>query len=61
MIKRKEEEKMIFENKNTQLLEKNEKLVEKVSGQLPVQGSRHLIWDMIITEATKIRPYLNFI
>ena len=43
------------------MLDKNEKLTEKISGQLPVQGARHLIWDMIITEATKMRPYLNYI
>ena len=42
-------------------LKKNEKLAEKVSGKLLVQGSRHIIWDNIITEATKMRPYLNFI
>ena len=35
--------------------------MEKLSGNLPVQGGRHLILDMIITEATKMRPYLNFI
>ena len=26
-----------------------------------MQGVRHLLWDMIIVEATKIRPYLNYI
>ena len=26
-----------------------------------MQGDRHLLWDMLILEATKIRPYLNFI
>ena len=42
------------------MLDKNEKLAEKISGQLPVQGARHLIWDMIITEAAKMRHYLNY-
>ena len=53
MIKKKEEEKRLFEDKSKELLEKNENLAEKVSGKLLVQGSRHLIWDNIITEATK--------
>ena len=61
MINKKEEEKRLFEDKSKELLEKNEKLAEKVSGKLLVQGSRHLIWDNIITEATKMRPYLKFI
>ena len=26
-----------------------------------MQGARNLIWHMIITEAIKIRPYLNYI
>ena len=43
------------------MVDKNEKLAEKVSGHIPVQGARNLIWHMIITEATKIRPYLNYI
>ena len=51
----------ISENKSKELLEKNEKLAEKVSGKLPMQEARHLIWDMIITKAIKMRPYLNFI
>ena len=50
-----------MENKNKELLDKNEKLVKQLSRQLPMQGARHLIWDMIITEAVKIRPYLNYI
>ena len=57
MIKKKEEDKQFFENKSKELLEKNEKLAEKVSWQFPVQGAKHLIWDMIIAKATKMRPY----
>ena len=26
-----------------------------------MQGARHLLWDMIIAEAKKIRPHLNYI
>ena len=61
MIKNKEEEKINFENKNKELLEKNEILAENVSWKLPIQGAKHLIRDMVITKATKIWPYLNFI
>ena len=61
VVKKKEEEKNFFENKSKELLEKNEKMVEKVSRKWPVQGPRHLIWDMIVTKVTKMRPYLNFI
>ena len=42
-------------------MDKNEKLVKKISGQLLIQGARLLILDMIIAEAVKIVPYLNYI
>ena len=60
-INKKEEERIIFYNKIKKFLEKNEKLTKRVLGQFPIQGAKHLILDMIITEATKMRPYLNFI
>ena len=40
---------------------KNEKLVKHVTGQLPMQGPKHIIWDALIPEATKLRPYLDYI
>ena len=60
-ILKKEEERKALEKKCKELLDKNEKLVKQLSRQLPMQGARHLIWDMIIAEAVKIRPYLNYI
>ena len=36
-------------------------LAKQLTRQLPVQGARHLLWDMIIAEETKIKIYLNFI
>ena len=60
-VKKKEEERRLFENKNKELLDRNEKLVKQLSRQLPVHGARHLLWDMIISEATRIRPYLNYV
>ena len=35
--------------------------MKQLTGQLPVQGDRPLLRDMLISEATKIIPYLNFI
>ena len=53
IIKKKEEEIKLFENKSKELLDINDKLAERLLGQLPLQGARHLLWDMIITEAKK--------
>ena len=41
-------------------MDRNDKLAKQLIGKLVVQGARHLLWYMIIAEATKIRPYLNF-
>ena len=35
--------------------------MNQVIGQLPAQGAKHIIWDMIIVEVEKIRPYLDYI
>ena len=53
LVHKKEEEIKLFENKNKELLDINDKLAEKLSRQLPLQGASHLLWDMIITEAKK--------
>ena len=42
-------------------MDRNDKLAKQLTRQLPIQGVRHLLWDMNIAEATRIRPYLNFI
>ena len=34
---------------------------QQVVGKLALQGVRHLIWDQIIMEADKFRPYLDII
>ena len=39
IIKEKEEEIIFFENNNKDLLGRNDKLAEKLSGQFPVQGA----------------------
>ena len=61
VIKKKEEDRIFFENKNKELLYKNEKMADKVLGKLLVQGDKHFTLDMIITKDIKISPYLNFI
>ena len=60
-IVKKEEERKSLENKYKELLDKNDKLVRQLNGQLPIKGARHLIWDMIIVETIKLKPYLNYI
>ena len=35
--------------------------MKQLTGQLPVQGAKHIIWDMIIIEAGNLRPYLNYL
>ena len=61
IVEKKEEERKFFEDKNKDLLDRNDKLVKHMTSQLLVQGPRHLLCDMIIVEAKKIRPYLIFI
>ena len=46
---RKEEERKAIENKYKELLDKNDKLVKQLTGQFPIKGKKHIIWDMIIT------------
>ena len=58
---KKEEERKYWECKCKDLLDKNEKLMNQVTGRLHVQGAKHIIWDMIIVEATQLRPYLDYI
>ena len=43
------------------LINQNTKLTKQVVGQMALQGSKHMIWDEIIKEANKFRPYLDFI
>ena len=58
---KKEEKRKATENNHKDLIDKNDKLMKQLTGQFPVQGENHIIWEMIITEAEKLRPYLNYI
>ena len=40
---------------------KNEKWRQQVTGKSTVQGVKHMIWDALISEATKLSPYLDYI
>ena len=42
-------------------MNQNTKLAKQVVGQMAFQGARHMIWDKIILEANKFRPYLDYI
>ena len=50
-----------MEEKFQGLIQQNAKLSQQVVGKLSLQGARHLIWDQIIIEVDKFRPYLDFI
>ena len=49
------------EEKCQELAQQNAKLIQQVVGKLALQGVRNLIWDQIIMEADKFRPYLDII
>ena len=57
----KERESKSWEEKCAELQGKNEKLVKKVTGQMFMQGDKNIIWDELILEARKLRPYLDYI
>ena len=44
-----------------ELTHQNDKLSKQVVGNMALQGSKHLIWDQIIVEANKFRPFLYFV
>ena len=50
-----------LEDKCKELVDKNNKLTKQVTGQSTLQGAKHLIWDVLIAEATKLGPYFDFI
>ena len=58
---KREKERNELEEKCKEMVEKNNKLEKQVTGQSSLQGAKHLIWDVLIAEATKLRPYLDFI
>ena len=35
--------------------------MKQVTRKLLVQGAKHIIWDALISEETKLRPYLDYI
>ena len=49
------------EAKCAKLYGKNDKLIKQVTRQLPMKGAKHIIWDALISKATKLRRYLDYI
>ena len=58
---KKDEERKFWETKCKEFSNKSAKLVKHVTGKLHVQGEKHILWDMIVVEEKKIRPYLDYI
>ena len=50
-----------IDKKCQELTQQNAKLSKQVVGNMALWGARHLIWDQIIVEANKFRPFLDFI
>ena len=46
------------EEKCREMTQQNDKLSQQVISKLALQGTKHMIWDQIIVEANKLRPYL---
>jgi predicted nuclease with TOPRIM domain len=46
---------------NQDLQERVNKLKTRLKGKTLLQGSKHVIWDMIAVEVAKFRSYMNFI
>ena len=58
---KRELERKKLEDKCKELVDKNNKLKKQVTRQSSLQGEKHLIWDVLIAEETKLNPYLDFI
>ena len=61
MVENKEKMRKMLEDKCKELVENNNKQTKQVPGQAALQGEKHIIWDVMITEASELRPYLDFI
>jgi ADP-heptose:LPS heptosyltransferase len=60
-MKMKEEKMAQFQKENQDLQERVNKLKTRLKGKVLLQGDKHVIWDVIVVEATWFRVYLNFI
>jgi hypothetical protein len=57
----KEKEIKTLQAKNQELSSNNKGLAGHVTGQAAMQGCKHMVWDQIIKEVDKLRPYLDYI
>ena len=66
-VKLKQELAQIIEERNRipgekkQLHKKIKELNENMIGKVPLEGSKHLIWDALTIEISNLRSYLNFV
>ena len=60
IVEKREKERNTLEDKCKDLVEKNNRLEKQVTRQSTLQGAKHLIWDELIVEAVKLRPYWDF-
>ena len=58
---KREQERKAWEAKCQELQYKNDKLMKQVTGKFPVQGSKTIIWDALISEETKLRHYMDYV
>ena len=56
-----EQEKEKIEEKCQELTQQNAKLSQQVICNMALQDARHLIWDQIIADPNKFKPYIDFI
>ena len=57
---KKVQEKNKDESEQKKIQEKNE-LIAKVTGKIPLQEAKNIIWDSLLVEITNFRAYLNYI
>ena len=58
---KREQERKAWEEKCQELQSKNDKLMKQVTRQPSLEGVKHIIWDTLILEASKLRTYLYYI
>jgi hypothetical protein len=60
-MKMKDENTTHVQKENQDLQERVSKMKTRLKGKVLLQGDKDVMWDVISTEASKFRVYLNFI
>ena len=58
---KREQEKKAWEAKYQELQTNNDKLMKQNTVQSSVHRENDIIWDSIISESSKLRPYLDYV